>query len=212
MTTFIMIRHGQSQANTESRFAGWWDTPPTELGCLQAETTAEYTVANFTIDAIYSSDLSRAMSVGNAISKRTGLPVIPRQNLREICAGDWEGKTFDELNEQFPSFQVWKSDVGNSGCDGGETVAQLQQRILKALGEIAEEHPDQTVVITTHATPIRVTQCACERKNLSELKNIPWVSNASVTVLTYDHGKLEELVVGYDKHLGDNISRLPANV
>jgi len=212
MTTFIMIRHGESQANTDGRFAGWWDSPPTELGLLQAEKTAEYAVSAYPMDALYSSDLSRAMSVANAISKRTGMKVNPRKNLREICAGDWESKTFAELDEKFPAYQIWRTDVGNAVCDGGESVAQLQERILKALSELAEEHPGQTVVITTHATPIRVTQCACEGKTLSQLKDIPWVSNASVTVFTYDDGKLEEVVVGYDQHLGDLITRLPANV
>lgn len=211
MVKFIMIRHGQSEANLTKRFAGHWDSPATQLGLTQAKLAAEYVVANYKVDAIYSSDLKRAAAVGSAVSELTGIPMQPDQQLREIRAGLWESVTFDELVEKFPSYAIWRNDIGNSHCDEGESVAQLQQRIVGRLEAIAKEHPDQTVVITTHATPIRVTQCHAQRRPLGEMKDIPWVSNASVTEIDYD-GAFHIVKVGYDGYLGDAVSTLPANV
>ena len=207
-----MIRHGQSEANVLGFFAGWMDSPLTEIGMRQAELTALYIAENYTVDAVYSSDLSRAAAVGKAVSERTGAPLHMRKSLREICGGGWEGKTFTEIEEMYPAYLVWRSDIGNAVCDGGESVAQLQVRVVGAVVEIAENHPNQTVVITTHATPIRVTQCYCDGNGLSKMKDIPWVSNTSITELVYENGAFRIVSAGYDQHLGDHTSKLPANV
>ncbi len=211
MVKFLMIRHGQSEANFMGCFAGHMDSPATELGLQQAQLAAEYIAENYKVDAVYSSDLKRAAAVGEAVSQATGLPMQPDRKLREIHAGDWEGVSFDALVRDFPDYEVWCKDIGNSKCDGGESVAELQQRVVGRLREIAEAHPGETIVIATHATPIRVTQCYAEGKSLSEMKNIPWVSNTSVTEIDYD-GDFHIVRVGYDGYLGDAVSTLPPNV
>lgn len=211
MVKFLMIRHGQSEANLTKRFAGHWDSPATQLGLAQAKLAAKYVAANYKIHAIYSSDLKRAAAVGSAVAELTGIPMQPDRQLREIHAGLWESKAFEEIIEEFPAYQVWRNDIGNACCDGGETVAQLQKRILGRLEAIAKAHPEQTVVIATHATPIRVTQCYAEGRPLSEMKDIPWVSNASVTEIDYD-GAFHIVKIGYDGYLGDAVSAMPANV
>lgn len=211
MVKLLMIRHGQSEANLTKRFAGHLDSPATELGLRQAQAAAEYVTASYKVDAVYSSDLKRAAAVGEAVAKAAGLVMQPDRQLREINAGLWEGVSFEELAEKFPAYEVWRSDIGSAKCDGGETVAQLQQRIVGALKRIAECHPGQTVVIATHATPIRVTQCHAEGRPLSEMKGIPWVSNASVTEIDYD-GDYHIVKAGFDEYLGSAVSILPPNV
>ena len=213
MTRILLIRHGQSIANVEKIFAGNFNSPLSELGMLQAEQTAEYIAENYNVDKVYSSDLKRALSVGKAIADKLRMDVTAQKNLREISAGLWEGCSFEELYERFPSYRdVWLNDIGNATCDGGESVAQLQRRFVSAVTDIAEENHGKTVVITTHATPIRSMQCFCEKKTLDEMKNIPWVSNASVTELEYTGGEFSIVRVGYDAHLGECVSRLPSNV
>ena len=70
MTRLILIRHGQSQANTLSVFAGHTDSPLTELGMEQAERTAAYVAENYEIAAVYSSDLCRASAVGEKVAEK----------------------------------------------------------------------------------------------------------------------------------------------
>ncbi len=213
MTTFLLIRHGESLANVEGRFAGHLDAPLSTTGQAQAVITAEYIRSHYAVDAVYASDLARAFDTGKAVADQFGLPMNPDSDLREIFAGDWEGAVYDDLPKQFPaSFHTWLTDIGNAVCDGGESVAHLQGRVLTALRRIAAEHDGQTVVIATHATPIRSLQCFCEGKPLDEMKTVPWVSNASVTVVECEQGALRLLEVGKDAHLGQQRTAFPKKI
>ena len=214
MTRLLFIRHGQSEFNLTRRFAGNSDAALTELGLRQAAATADYIASAYTADAVYASDLQRAFCTGKAVADRLGLPVRPHKGLREIFAGEWEGQRFDHLEAAYPETfaGLWRKDIGNSVCDGGESVAQLMQRILATVREIAEAHPGETVVLATHATPIRCMECFCQGKPLSYMKDIPWVTNASVTEIHYENGVFTEIVSSYSQHLTNMVSTLPANV
>lgn len=214
MTRLIFIRHGQSEANLAGVFAGHTDAPLTALGLRQAEAAAEYVSRAYQVDAVYASDLKRAYSTGKAVADRLGLPIYPHKGLREIFAGEWEGKTFTYLLATYPKSYagLWRNDIGNSICDGGESVAQLQQRVCAAAAEIARANDGKTIVIATHATPIRCMECLSQGRSLSEMKDIPWVSNASITEFQYENGTFTEILSSYDKHLGSMVSTLPRNV
>lgn len=213
MTTLILIRHGQSTANIRGVFAGSLDMPLTELGKTQARLTAEYIAANYPVEKVYASDLSRAFDTGHALGELLQLDTIPVPELREIHAGDWQGRSFETLKQEFAdSYGVWLSDIGSCICPHGETVAQLQQRVLTALTKIAEENDNRTVAVATHATPIRTLQCHCAGRSLGYMKDIPWVSNASVTVAKWDNGQFTMEAVSLDAHLGSLTSRFGGNV
>ena len=213
MTTLLLIRHGQSMANLEGVFAGNYDAALTELGYNQAKRTAEFIAENYKVDKVYASDLIRAFETGKCVADRLGLDVIPESNLREIRAGKWEGVPFDDIVSNYPEeYGKWISDVGNSGCPNGESVKELGKRVLGALTSIAQENEGKTIVIATHATPVRVSQCLIGSESLDCMKDIPWVSNASVTEINYDNGKWNLVKVGQDSHLSDLKTNLPANV
>ena len=213
MTTFILVRHGQSEANRQGLFAGHSDFPLSELGERQAEKTAEYILKDYTIDAIYSSDLRRAYSTALPVSKLTQIKIIPETRLREIYAGDWESLSFDTIKEKFPDDRaLWKDDIGNSRCTNGESVRELADRILTRLTEIAEENDNKTVLVTFHATPIRAMQTLWQTGDLNEMKNTPWVANASVTVAEYENGTFYLKSVGQADHLSSLITTLPNKV
>jgi len=159
VTTILFIRHGQSVSNLQGIFTGHLDLALTELGQYQARTTAQYITENFKVDKVYASDLTRAYDTGDAVARLLGLSVQTDRRLREIYAGTWEGRTFDELTENFPNYAVFRNDIGACVTDGGESVAQLSKRVLEAVTEIAAENEGKTIVIATHATPIRAVQC-----------------------------------------------------
>lgn len=200
-------------ANIQHVFAGHYDLPLSPLGQEQAEKTALFLKENFDPDEIYSSDLARALGTAKATALLTGKEIVPMPALREIFAGEWEGKPFSQLERQFEQgYTVWKTDIGAAAPDGGETVAQMASRVEKAVKQIAEQNDGKTVAVFTHATPIRVVQCLFSQKPLSEMKHIPWVSNASVTRVTYENAVFSIQEKGMDAHLGDLKTLLPKNV
>lgn len=212
MTTLLIIRHGQSVSNIRGIFTGNLDLELTQHGLDQAACTARYILDHFTVDAVYASDLCRAVDTARAVADPLGLSVHTDRRLREIWAGDWEGRSFDELTKDSAAYTVWRTDIGNCVTDGGESVAQLSSRVLEAFADIAEANNGKTVVIATHATPIRALQCHCEGRTLAQMKDVPWVTNASVTTVIYQDGRLQLHEVCHDGHLGRLVSRFPANV
>ncbi len=213
MTQFILIRHGQSTANTQGYFAGQTDSPLTELGRQQAELTADYIIANYKVDAVYASDLSRAYETGKTVADRLKLPVITDKALREIYSGLWQGVSFTQLVERFSdSYGVWLHDIGNAVCPEGESVKQLQRRVVDALRRIGQENEGKSLVIATHATPIRALMCHCQGKSADEMKDVPWVSNASVTLARWDGEALSIVEADICRHLGEMVSRFGKNV
>ena len=213
MTKLLVIRHGQSVSNLEGYFTGHMNTALTDQGRTQAEITANYIASNHKVDAVYSSDLDRAYETGKAVADKLSLPIHKCSDLREIYAGKWEGMYFSELPKVFPeTYAQWCTDAGNATPDGGESVAALMDRVIAAIKRIAEENEGKTVVIASHGTPIRVLQCYCEDKPLALMKQVPWVTNASVSTVIYENGALTMPVVSYDSHLGELVSKLPSNV
>ncbi len=212
-TTLIFLRHGQSEGNKLKTFNGSLDFPLTEIGNLQAEKSAEF-LDKYKIDYIYSSDLKRAYQTAEQTAKRQNLPIIKSKNLREIHGGDFEGIKFDEISLKFPKeFDLWVNDMGNCVCPKGESIKELFERVKNEVNEIARKHTGKTVLIATHATPIRAMSTLWLKKNIEDIRDVDWVKNASVTVVNYDDIENPEVLL-YDehKHLNDILTELPSTI
>ena len=212
-TKLIFIRHGESEGNRQNVFNGHSDFELTELGMKQAERTAQY-LDTYKIDAIYSSDLKRAFQTASAVAKRKNLEIIKDSNLREIYGGKFESVLYQSLQDIYPEeFYLWKNDMGNSRCPGGESVRELLERVNNAVLKIAESNHGKTVLIATHATPIRVMSTVWKKIDLTEIGTIDWVKNVSVTIVNYDDLK-HPVVELYDEHehLKDILTELPKSI
>lgn len=206
------IRHGESQANARNLFLGHGDLDLSEKGIAQAKKTAEY-LSKLPIDVIYSSDLSRAFHTAEQTAKLLGLPVIKEKNLREIDCGEWDFMPFDQIRIKYEkSFNIWYTDVAHARCDGGESVAEVQERIVSAVTKIAKENPGKNVLIFSHATSIRCFAGYCTGKGVDGIQEIPWANNASVTEVEYVDGKFKMIEYGKDDFLCGISTGLPNDV
>ena len=112
MVTFVIIRHGFSEFNKARKFTGQMDIPLDEAGFEQARETAAYVLKNYKIDAVYSSDLCRAVDTAKPIAKALSLPIKTSEKLREMNLGEWQGMGFDEVKEKYPEkFQSFLQSV-----------------------------------------------------------------------------------------------------
>ncbi len=202
MGKLILIRHGESRGNKNHIFLGHTDLDLTERGYRQAKLTADYIEKTYDIDVIYSSDLQRAYHTVEEYAKRKNLDIIKDRNLREIYAGAWEALPYEEIDAKYhDAYNTWHHDIGHAVCTDGESVAELQKRIVAEIFKIRNENPEKNILIGTHATPIRVLRDYLTGGSLAQMKDIPWVPNASVTVIDSDSMKL--LTEGYADHLGE---------
>ena len=207
MTRLVISRHGQSIANAEYRFAGHSDFDLSEIGKAQAELTSQYICANEKIDMIYSSDLLRAYNTAVPTAKKLGLEIIPTEELREIYAGEWEGRTTAELAVEFEEdFGVWKNDYANSRCTGGESTAEVYDRVVATVKRLAEKHDGKTLLLSTHATVVRALCAHSLGLTADRTGEIPFTHNASINIFNYEDGKLIPEKMDIVEHLGDIVT------
>ncbi len=212
MTRLILIRHGESLGNAVRAYLGHTDLDLSPKGYEQAELVRKY-FENVDVDLIYSSDLKRAYNTVLPISKMKNIPVITSENLREIYAGEWENKKFDDLEVEYKKeYYVWKNNVGLAVCTGGESVLDLQDRVYNELYKIAKENDGKTICIGTHATPIRTFAAKCAGLKAEEIKDYPWAVNASISIFEFSDDKFREVKYSYSEHLAGMVTALPKNV
>lgn len=186
-TTVIMIRHGQSVANATHRFAGHSEFDLTELGRKQAELAADYWHGRLKLDAIYSSDLLRAYNTALPFSLKYGIPIEKLEGLRELWAGDWEGLTMYEIEERYcEDLAVWRNDFSNARCTGGESTQELYERMIPTVLGLARQNLGRTILLATHATPIRAVDAFSHGFTKQEIGKVSFVKNASLSFFEYD--------------------------
>jgi broad specificity phosphatase PhoE len=180
--TIILVRHGQTVWNTENRFHGHMDSPLSELGREQVRRVAAR-LAQTHIDAVYSSDLPRARETAESIIAGRNLSVETREDLRERCYGVLEGKTLEEVSATAGAWFVsWEADRLQKSPPAGETQPEMCERVMETLYEIAQAHPNQTVVAAIHGGPIKSAVYDILHIPLS-LWNLTFISNGSLTTL-----------------------------
>ena len=141
------------------------------------------------------------------------MDVIKNENLREIYGGDWENIAFDTLVEEYKEeYSVWLQNIGLAKCPGGESVMEMQKRFVSEIEKIVKANEGKTIFVFTHATPIRVLKAAWDETVAEDIKDIPWVTNASVTHAEYSDGRFRIVDYGFDSFMGDIVTALPDNV
>ncbi len=186
-TRIIMVRHGQSEANAGDIFAGHSDFDLTALGKAQAKLAADYLYEHEKIDKIYSSDLLRAHNTAVPFSEKFGLPINDTADLREMFAGDWEGLALTEIARLYTADLIcWRDDFSNARCTGGESVEELYLRIVPAVCKIAADNVGKTLLLTTHATPIRAVECYSRGFGAERMSDVPFVRNSSINFFEFD--------------------------
>ena len=148
--------------SVQKRYAGLslkTDAPLTDAGVRQAVSAAKR-LASAGIDAIVTSPLQRTVRTAEEVAAVTGVPVLTDEGFRETDFGAWDGLTFAEVRERWPSeVTTWLADP-SVAPPGGESFAQVSERVTAALHRIMAERARQTVLIVSHVTPIKTLVAA----------------------------------------------------
>ena len=187
MTRLLLIRHGYSTGNKERRFSGQMDLPLSEEGERQAKLVCDHIQKNYKVDAIYSSDLTRAVDTVNPLSRSLSIPIQIYPELREINEGVWQGQLMTEVAEKYPEdFARYKENLGLYQFEGGECYATLLERLKPMIEKIISENPEKTVVIGTHGAVVRGLVSVWQGIPLERLMDTVRVPNGTVTEVEID--------------------------
>lgn len=164
-TRLWVLRHGQTEMSVKKQFSGLSDPELTSHGHEQARRAAAYVAGQLAGGAggsagpvaIYSSPLKRTRQTAEAVAE--ALATSPRvhvtEALIEMNFGDWEGRTFAEVMDEFPLEHdacFWDSAAAPSG---GESPDDVLARVRPFLRDVARNHPGEDVVLVSHVTPIK---------------------------------------------------------
>lgn len=195
MATFALIRHarhGLVGHTIVGRAPGVRLSP---AGQGEAERLAERLAAS-PIGAIYSSPLERALDTAAAIGARLRLEVAIAQELNEIEFGAWTNRTLPDLRdvEDWRRFNLFRS---GSVIPQGETMLEVQARMLRLIERLCVVHPEQTVALVSHGDVIKATLAHYLGVALDLFQRIE-ISPASVSVVRIErHGPQVLLVNGF---------------
>ena len=149
-TRIVLIRHGETDWNTETRIQGHTDIPLNARGRWQANRAGAALIGEG-LQAVYSSDLQRAHATAQAVAQAVELPVQISTSLRERAFGSFEGRTFAEIEAEWPeAAQRWRQRDPSFGPPGGEVLHAFYERCVHAVHELAARHEGQAVAIVTH--------------------------------------------------------------
>jgi len=190
VTTLYLVRHGETEGSGAKRYLGSIDVPLSEKGIHQIKDASAFIredlktlgaaqhssylkeidraphadkqsgVEEGTLQAVYSSDLSRAMKSGQIVAEPYALRVTVIPELRERSFGIWEGMTFSEIKETYPAeFESWASNPLKYSPPGGEGTMEVHERVIRALDMILSKHKGENIAIVAHGGVNRIILC-----------------------------------------------------
>lgn len=155
----ILVRHGETEFNRQRLILGRGPEPLNATGQAQALAAAVAVSRNAPF-VLYSSPIVRTIQTAEAIASECSVAFAPMPGLEEIDAGDLEGLTGSQLQEQYPDvMRGWRNDPASAKMPNGESLGDVQNRTWAVINDIAQRHEDDTVVVVTHNFPIQAILC-----------------------------------------------------
>jgi len=188
MTRIYLVRHGQTQWNKEQVFRGTIDVPLNEFGQEEARLAAN-ALRDRPIRAVYASPLARATETAAAIAEIHGLEVKAVEGLTDLCFGEWQGVSRKAVMARYPDlYRQWIEEPQNVIFPGGESLATLQSRAVKAVKQTVIGHPEDTIVMVSHRVVNRVLICGLVGIDLSHFWQIGQ-DTAAINLLIWSNGR-----------------------
>lgn len=153
-TEILLVRHGESRAasadNPFPLINGQGDPELADIGREQAEKLAKR-LADHAIDAVYVTNLRRTRETAAPLCRARQLEPAVVSDLREVHLGEWEGGLFRiKAHEGDPRILEMHEQQEWGRIPGGETNAQLNERVSRGLQHIINSHPDEVVMVVVH--------------------------------------------------------------
>jgi broad specificity phosphatase PhoE len=154
MVRLLLVRHGESTWNAQSRWQGHADAPLSPFGERQAEDAAERVAEIATIATVWTSDLARARRTAEIIAARLGVDEVRAEpRLRERDVGSWSGLTRDEIEERWPGYLAARRSPPDFEGDDA-----LLKRVRAGLAAAADGRERGDVLVVTHGGVIRTVE------------------------------------------------------
>ena len=201
-TRIILIRHGETDWNTQTRIQGHIDIPLNRRGRWQAERLGA-AMAEEGLAAVYASDLQRARDTAQAVAHAAGLEVQLSASLRERAFGMFEGRTWAEIEAQWPEdTRRWRDREPGWAPTHGETLEQVRDRVALATEALAARHRGEQIVLVAHGGVMDALYRLATQQPMQAPRS--WsLGNAAINRLLWSPQGLTLVGWGDTRHLED---------
>lgn len=199
MHVMYLIRHGETDFNRDGRIQGHTESDLSELGRDQARRVGER-LRHHDILAAYTSPARRAMDTCN-LALNGSVPVHPRDGLREIQLGAWEGRKASELRREFPEeVRLWFEQPSSVTIDGAESLADFRTRVTTSVEDIRAAHDAGAVAVFAHGGVICTYLTSLLGMALDDIWRFK-IRNGSITRIIFPLGRPRVDLLGDIHHL-----------
>ncbi|MFJ7646766.1 histidine phosphatase family protein [Lysinibacillus sp. NPDC097279] len=183
MTTFYLVRHGETVWNKEQRLQGWLDSPLSEMGILHAQKLAKHLI-DIPFTVAYSSTSERARETARYLTAGRELAMHYEDDLREIFLGNWQGKTVEDImaTNRF-DYELYTNYPAQFVATHTESFGAVTERAMYTLKNIAKIYPHEHILIVSHAVTIKCIINAILGRGIDQLWSAPYIEGTSVTII-----------------------------
>lgn len=184
----VFVRHGETDWNREKRLQGSTGAPINDAGREQAKGLARL-LWEVPLQAIYSSELPRALETASYVAGPHGLHVHTDSRLNEIHHGEWEGKFEADLPDP-DRYLRWRQDPSSVDLPGIEPLQSVHDRAVAAMKEILARHHEEQkglVAVVSHQIVLALLKCYVLDRPWSQIRKHA-LSVASYEVITVGEG------------------------
>lgn len=171
--TLLLIRHGETAWNAESRFRGQTDIALSPRGRRQARALARSLPPSFPVGHVYSSPLPRCLETARPLATALGLAVVAEPRLIDLDYGEWQGRPIAEVAEQFPQdYAAWLAGDLSFRFPGGEPVGAPVERLRSFVDDVVERHQGEIVAVVTHNVLCQMATCLLLNTPLESFQSV----------------------------------------
>jgi len=180
MTKIYLVRHGETDWNSERRVLGWSSVPLNSRGVFQAETLAKI-LPSIRIEKIYTSPLARTLQTAEILGSQLNLTPVKEPRFIEANIGSWEGQYWKDLVKD-PIRQKYYTHPKTARPPKGETSFEVQQRTASGIRALCDLHPNGSFLVVSHADLIRCVLCHLLKIDLQIVRHF-WINHAALSLV-----------------------------
>jgi len=195
-----VIRHGETEWNTEKRFQGRLDSELTEKGKTDALHLRER-LLEIDFQRIISSPSNRTMKTAMLVKGEKATPLETDERLMEIHLGEWQGLREEEIKGNYPKkYHSYYNDPASYGSLGGESFFDVNNRLTNFLLDLENTKPTGNVLVITHGVVIKALYLLCRNEGVENIWKPPFIHGTSLTIIRVHDGVMELCLEACTKH------------
>ena len=183
-----LLRHGQTEENRKGTYYGNLDVSLNDVGIIQGNKAKQF-FNNIKLDRVYVSDKKRTLEMVKLVLGQEEIEVIQDNRINETNFGDFEGKTYEEIQKLYPKeCMCWESNWKEFEPPNGENYIKLCERVKNFMEYIKNLKCDN-ILICTHSGVIRAIYCYIMNENI----DLFWkfgCKNGDISLIKYEYDNL----------------------